>query len=176
MSKMVKILGLALLMVAGFASSAHATTSEDDDEAYPPRIVIIELDPLACDATKITGEVEFLLPGSEITVTLDAAASGWKALAPLATTTATANEDGEAFFTLTVPAGTYGTFTVTASGLDTNGDEVTVSGTVTLVKCQPLPETGSSSTGNFLNIGAVALMGGLMLVVATMRRRRSVAA
>lgn len=171
MMRILKVVSLMLLIGTVSGTAAHA-----QNEAYPPSIVILELDPLACDATAITGEVEFLKPGSEATITLDAAASGWKALAPIASTTVTANAKGEAFFTLTVAPGTYGTFTVTATGLDTNGDPVTVTGSVTLVKCLPLPDTGSNSTGMFLNIGAVALMAGLMLVVATTRRRRTASA
>jgi LPXTG-motif cell wall-anchored protein len=168
MARTIKVLGLMLLIATMSGTAARAQS-----ESYPPSNVLLALDPVACDATAITGAVEFLQPGSEATITLDAAASGWKALAPIASTSVTVNGEGQAAFTLTVPTGAYGTFTVSVAGLDSNGDPVSVSGSVTLVKCVPLPDTGSNSTGMFLSIGAVAVMAGLMLVVATTRRRRS---
>ncbi len=173
MSRMSSVLGVIALTLVGLAGTASA--QQPPSEAYPPSAPILEIDPLACNATKITGEVEVVQPGSTVTVTLTSAASGWKRLAPVAgPVTVTATAKGEAFFTLALPTGTIGSFVVTATGVDAAGNPFTLSGKVKLVECTPLPSTGSNATGPLLRLGALAAMLGAMLVVGTSRRRRAI--
>ena len=166
---MKKILSVVAVVLGMLATAPIANAQSN--EAYPPRDVLLTVNPHACDATSITGTVTGAQPGTEVTVSLSAA-SGWKALAPVASDSGTADASGSMSFTLSVADGTYGTFTVTATGTNTNGDPFSVTSTVDLIECKPLPDTGSNSTGTFLNIGAVALMAGLLFVVGAARRRR----
>lgn len=129
-------------------------------EAYPPSDVVVLIDPLACDATTITGVVEVVKPGSSVTVSINPS------------TTVTADANGRAVFSLNVAPGTYGTFTITATGIKTDGSPFSESASVTLVECAPLPETGTSNTGTMLMVGAAAVMLGSTLVVGALRRRR----
>lgn len=164
MNKLWKALAVigACVAVAAPVSIAGAGDGMVDPpkEAYPPSDVVVLIDPLACDATAVSGAVEVVMPGSTVHVSLNPS------------TTVTADAEGRATFSLSVPAGTYGTHTVTATGTKTDGTPFSVSASVTLVKCVPLPETGTSNTGTMLMIGAGALMLGSTLVVGAIRRRR----
>ena len=153
--------GLTVLIPVGMTSAVPP------DEAYPPAAVVNLLDPFGCAPESITGDVGEVLAGS--TVILDLVMLGEM----LSTATATADAGGHAEYTIPVPPNRFGPVVVPATGANTVNQPFAIQTAGTIVDCpQALPATGGSGFGYWLRGGAAAVLAGITLVVATMRRRR----
>lgn len=147
-------------------------------QSYPPSEVIIVTHALDCDATQVTGTIDGVQPGSQVTLTLTRpnVKAGFGPLKQQADAPVivTADANKHVSFTIPLPAGVFGTFTLTATGTKAGSQEAfTVTSSVNVVPCPPLPRTGSDNTRQLLTLGGVALLGGIFLVVVAIRRRQA---
>lgn len=171
MTKLARSL-LAVLLVGLFGATSARATTPGTSEAYPPNEVFLAVIQPKCNPTSVGGTVRGALPGSTVTVTLTGPAAGWRATPPVSTVTITVDAEGNGSFTLPVPAGSIGTYTVTATGLRSDQTEFTLTQPVSFEECPPLPQTGSDATGTIVKLAALAAVGGLGLVLLASRRRR----
>ena len=157
MLKKILLIAAALLFVG--AGAAHA-------QDYPPRGNSLTASASVVAAgTPVTLTAQVFLPGTNVVFRIFSD--------PVTLGTATANSNGVATLTATIPSNFSGQHTITASGSGANGQPLTVSTTITVTQGHaPLPRTGSSHTKPYTEIGIGALaVGGLLLLGA--KRRRS---
>lgn len=117
------------------------------------------------------------LPGEDVSVSLTGAFAMDATIASAAdvetqTVTRTADADGNLTVTITLPANAYGTYTVTATGLESG---VVLSETFTIAGGGGggLAATGAGDlTGLWVGGGALVLAGGAIVVATAVRRSR----
>jgi LPXTG-motif cell wall-anchored protein len=168
MLKRIAVLAGALVALAAVPAAA---------DQYPPddnALTVSDASPCPGDAVTITAKA---YSGSgAVTVTLDQTILG----------TPTPTADGTATLDATLPEGTsHGSHTITSTGMGLDGEQLSLSSTIEVVSCDAaptttvatggsgsLPTTGSNGTLTLLRIGlALAALGGVLLAVATKRRR-----
>jgi hypothetical protein len=163
-------LGAALLVpFAPAAVTTAQTVPPPPAEAYPPAAIINLLDPFGCDASRISGNIGAVLPGSTVTLQLLRAGSD----VVLTSVPATAGADGHAIYVIPVPPNSSGAVVVRATGTNTLNQPFRIETSATIEACPPaLPSTGNSGIGNWLRGGTAAVLAGAAMVVVAMRRRR----
>lgn len=164
---MLKRLALVATGLLLFAAAPAAA------QQYPPAEDTLTLsDSTVTVGQEVTASASTFEPGSSVAFEINP---------PLGS--ATADVNGVATLTFTVPDLAPGDHTVTASGTGTDGAPLTVSATLTIVGESagaggagggPLPATGNDSSVPLARIGAVLLAGGALAVLAA-RKRRSTA-
>jgi LPXTG-motif cell wall-anchored protein len=174
MLKRMAVLAAALVGLAGLAASPAAA------QQYPPEENLITVsDTTPCPGGAVSITAKTFTPGSTVDVKLDG------------TALATATADGAGVITLdaTVPeTTTNGSHTITATGPGSDNAPLDLTATIDVTSCEQtttttvaagggggnLPRTGSDSTMNLVRVGlGLAALGGVLLAVATKRRRRS---
>jgi len=156
------------------AMSGAAVTSAQ--QSYPPREVIITTQALGCNATQVIGTIDGAAAGSQVTLQLirPVVKAGFGPLKQQtdAPVVVTANAANHADFIVPLPAGVYGTFTLTATGLKSDQSKFSISSTLNVTPCPDLPKTGNDNVQQLVTIGGLALLGGIFLVVLALRRRQ----
>lgn len=171
MLKRMAVLAAALVGLAAAPAAA---------QQYPPGENLITVsDTTPCPGGAVTITAKTFTPGSTVDVRLDGA--------PLATPTA----DAEGVITVeaTVPDTTpVGSHTITATGPGSDSAPLDLTATIDVTSCDQattttvaagggggnLPRTGSDGSMTLARIGlGLAALGGVLLAVATKRRRRA---
>ncbi|MGH9246016.1 MAG: LPXTG cell wall anchor domain-containing protein [Acidimicrobiales bacterium] len=153
------LLAAVLLVVLGAGAA--------DAQEYPPQPDFLTVsDSTVFVGQTITVTARTFQPGSTVQFAINP---------PLGS--GTANADGIASISATIPSLSAGQHTITATGVDTAGAPLTVSGTVTVVVPAeaPLPVTGANSLP-LARIGIVAVAAGGLLVLFSRKRRAAIAA
>lgn len=173
MLKRMAVLAAALVGLAAVPAAA---------QQYPPDENLVTVsDTTPCPGGAVTITAKTFTPGSTVDVRLDGA--------PLATPTADA--EGVVTVEATVPqTTTVGSHTITASGPGSDNAPMDLTATIDVVSCDQgtttttvaaggggggdLPRTGSDTTMTLVRVGlGLAALGGVLLAVATKRRRRA---
>jgi hexosaminidase len=170
---------MAVLVVALVGLTAAPAAAQQ----YPPAENLITVsDTTPCPGGPVTITAKTFTPGSTVDIALDGA--------PLAT--ATAGDDGVVTVEATVPETTaLGAHNITATGMGGDQSPLHLTASVDVVSCDEtappttapaaggggggddLPRTGSDTTMTLVRVGlALAALGGVLLAVATKRRRR----
>jgi LPXTG-motif cell wall-anchored protein len=163
-----RLVALLIGTVAVSLVAAGAASATPDPEDYPPDAIVNLIDPFGCEPPGISGEIGAVQAGSAVTLQL--LING----VVVDTVTATAGADGQAGYTIPVPANQFGPAIVRASGTNSVGEPFDLDSSGTITQCPPLPRTGNSDTGRWLTIGAGAVLAGGVLVAVASRRRRGV--
>jgi hypothetical protein len=166
---------LGLIVLLGGAGRAVAASPDED---YPPDAIVNLVDPFVCDATSVSGEIGVVEANSvvNIRVILVEETSGIVRQAlpdgdVLGQLSARANADGQLRYTVPIETGRYGSVVVVATGTDSIGNPFTLQTSGELVTCpSDLPSTGNSGSGMILQIAAVVIVAGVILVAAARRR------
>jgi hypothetical protein len=154
--------GVLLLGMTGVASA----------QDYPPQGNDVAVSDGSVEGGQsITVSAQIFQPGTPVSFTLFSA--------PVVLGTATADANGVATLTATIPAGVApGTHTIEASGTGANGQPLTVTQSITVADASTgagsnLPSTGSSSTIPMSRVALAGIAGGGLLVLLANRRRTS---
>jgi LPXTG-motif cell wall-anchored protein len=172
-----RILVLAVALVGFMAAPAMA-------QQYPPGENLITVsDTAPCPGDAVSVSAKTFQAGGAVTVKLDDSVVG----------TPTADANGVVELRITIPAGqAQGAVAITATGPGADG-EVALTASVDVTACNEtpattvpaggggaggggsdLPRTGSDSTMTLVRVGvAMAAIGGVLLAVASKRRRRT---
>lgn len=174
------VVALVLGVSGGTAIAAQSSTTTAN-EAYPPTTVFLGVIEPSCSPAHVDGSIRQAKANSTVEITITQGGT------VIGTATVTTDGSGNATFSITIPAGTVGTVTVTASGLrqsvtgtpesgnfryQPTDQPFTLSQDVVLTVCAPLPDTGSSLTVPLVRIAGVAVIGGLLMLVVGIRRRQ----
>lgn len=161
MMKRILLLAAAVLLLTAAPASAQDPYADDDTIAVS--------DATVTPGQPITLSAKTFMPGTTVTFTMFSA--------PVVLGTATADANGVATITVTIPANTTpGTHRIEASGTGIDGQPLTVvttiqvAGTATAPGSSGLPTTGSDSVSLTQVAVAVMVFGGLMVVMANKRR------
>jgi hypothetical protein len=168
MLKRIAVLAGALVVLAAAPAAA---------EQYPPDDNVLTVsDTSPCPGDSITVTAKSYSGSRAVTVTLDQTILG----------TPTPSADGTVTLDAVIAEGTTeGTHTITAVGNGLDDEELRLSSSIEVVSCDAaptttvvaggggsLPTTGSNGTLTLLRVGlALAALGGVLLAMATKRRR-----
>ncbi|MET0728661.1 MAG: LPXTG cell wall anchor domain-containing protein [Acidimicrobiales bacterium] len=167
-----KTLLLATGLLFAMAGTAHAQQS-------PPAGCY----PTCADRAAVT-DIS-VVPGGPITINVQTfrnSVTFTMFSAPVVLGTATANAEGVATLTATIPSGTAtGTHTIEATGMGADGQPLMVSTKIEVMAAggtgaANLPTTGSSSTTPMTQVAVAAIAGGGLLVLLANKRRTTKAA
>lgn len=163
-----RMVALGILTAGVMAAPAAA-------QQYPPDEHVAKISPAAlCPGDPLTVEARTFLPGSTVEVELNGTVLG----------TTTADGNGVASFTATIPDDQEPRdYTARVTGTGADGKELVLTASIEVLVCPPppvaaapvgeLPVTGSGTLTTLLKIGlALAAFGGLLLALASRRRRR----
>ena len=159
MVKRLLALGAVVLIAAAGPAGAQDYPPGGDDVAVSDSSV----EP----GQPITISAQIFQPGTSVTFTLFSA--------PVVLGTATADANGVATITATIPTtAAAGTHTIEASGIGADGQPLTVTQTITVLGATgagSMPDTGSSNSVPATQVAIAAITGGGLLVLLGYKRR-----